>query len=211
MTTKQARDVEPKGFLFSPDILTKGEGDQTLYRYRNPKLNMVNYANVLIAPVIFFRPENASPEELADLKKLAINFSQFLEQELAKDYRVVNAPQAGALKIETALIDVEKSMPAMDFISTVLPVGLGVSILKDFATGKPASVGDISGEMKISDSLTGELLVAVVDERVGGKSFSNMFDSWGDANSAMEFWAKKLRYGLCVERGAKNCEKPGNY
>ncbi len=210
-TTKQARDVENKGYLVNPDMLTKGEGDQALYRYQKPNANLQNYGKIMIEPVKFFKPQKASPEEVADIQKLANNFNQYLYQELSKDYRIVTLPEPGALKVETAILSADTSSPTMDFISTVLPIGLGVSLIKDFATGKPLNVGEISGEMKITDAGTGELLAAAADKRVGGKSFSGMFTSWGDANSAMEYWAKKLRYGLCMERGGSKCEAPSNY
>jgi hypothetical protein len=211
MTTKEARTVEAKGVLFDPAILSKGTGDQALLRYQNPKTNFKEYSKVMIVPVKFSKPEKATPEELADLQKLAHNFNQYLFQELSKDYNVVLSPEPGTLKIETAITEADKSNPTMDFISTVLPIGLGISIIKDFATGKPLNVGEISGEMKITDATTGELIGAAVDRRVGGKSFKGMFSSWGDANNAMENWATKLRYVLCTNRQDTGCVAPSNY
>lgn len=211
MTTKEARDVKKSGFLFNPDILTKGEGDQILYRYKNPKVDLKPYNKVMIEPVKFMKPADAKPEELADLQKLANNFNQYLYAEISKDYKIVTLPEPGTLKIETAIIEADKSSPGMDFISTVLPIGLAVSIVKDFATGKPLNVGEISAEFKATDASTGELAAAGIDARVGGKSFSGMFSSWGDANSAMEYWAKKIRFALCMERGGTGCEAPSNY
>lgn len=207
-TSKEARSVETRGILFDPAILQKGEGDQALYRYQNAKISMNNYQKVMITPVKFAKPAKATAEELADLQKLANNFNQYLLNELSKDYSVVPSPGAGVLKVETAIYEADKSRPGMDFISTVMPIGLAVSIVKDVATGKPLNVGEISGEMKITDAGTGELIGAAVDRRVGGKSFSGMFTSWDDANKAMEYWAKKLRYALCIDRGNPSCEKP---
>lgn len=213
MTTKQARSMEPQGVLFNPAMLTAGESGQSLYRYQNPNINLKDYRTVMIVPVKFYKPENASAEELADLQKLANNFNQLLFNELSKDYSIVLAPEPGVLKIETAITEAGKSRPGMDFISTVLPIGLGVSILKDFATGKPTSVGEMNVELKVTDATTGEMVAAAADSRVGGKSLmkGNMFSSWNDANNAMEYWAKKLRYALCTNRGDSGCEKPGNY
>jgi len=211
VTTKEARDVQARGILFDPAILQKGEGDQALYRYQNTKINLKEYPRVMIAPVKFFKPEKATPEELADLQKLANNFNYYLFQELSKDYNVVLSPVTATLKIETAISEADKSSPTMDFISTVMPIGLGISLIKDAATGKPLNVGEISGEMKITDATTGELIAAAVDRRVGGKSFKGMFTSWGDANKAMEYWAIKLRYMLCMNRQDTGCVEPSDY
>lgn len=211
MTTRQERSVEPKGFLVDPAILSKGEDDQALYRYRNPAVDLKKYPKVILEPVKFYKPAQASPEELADLQQLANNFNQYLFRELAKDFFIMKEPEVGTLRIETAITEAGKSDPTMDFISTVLPIGLAVSVVKDFSTGKPASVGAISGELRITDAMTGELVAAAVDSRMGGKSLKGVFNSWSDADNAMEYWAMKLRYVLCREWGLKNCDKPSNY
>jgi hypothetical protein len=85
---------------------------------------------------------------------------------------------------------------------------MGVSLAKDFATGKPVGVGEATTEMKITDASTGELLGAAVDRRVGGKNPDGIIDSWDGADSAMEYWAKRLRYVLCEERSGIACETP---
>lgn len=211
MTTRQERSMEPKGFLVDPAILSRGEDDQALYRYRNPAVDLKKYPKVIIEPVKFYKPANASPEELADLNKLANNFNGYLFRELAKEFFIMKEPEVGTLRIETAITEAGKSSPGMDFISTVLPVGLAVSMVKDFSTGKPASVGEISGELKITDAMTGELVAAAVDSRMGGKTLKGIFSSWSDADNAMEYWAVKLRYVLCMEWGLKKCDKPSNY
>lgn len=207
-TTKEARSVETRGILFDPAILHKGVDDQALLRYQNANVDMKNYSKVMIAPVKFAKPAKATEEELADLQTLANNFNQYLLNELSKDYSVVPSPETGTLKVETAIYEADKSNPTMDFISTVMPIGLAVSIVKSAATGKPLNVGEISGEMKITDAATGQLIGAAVDRRVGGKSFSGITTSWDDANKAMEYWAKKMRYALCTSRGNTACEKP---
>jgi hypothetical protein len=207
-TTKQARDMELKSVMVDTTLLTEGKDDQALYRYQNPKTSLKSYTQVMIMPVKFFKPAEASPEELADLQKLVNNFNQYLYTELIKDYRITNDPGPNTLKIETVIMDASKSRPGMDFLSTLVPVGMAVSIVKNFATGKPTSVGEITGELKMTDAMTGELVGAAMDRRVGGKSLSGVFTSWNDADKAMEFWAKKVRYFLCTERGGKNCEKP---
>ena len=53
-----------------------------------------------------------------------------------------------------------------------------------------------------------ELLGEAVDRRVGGKNPSGMFDGWNDADKAMQYWAKRLVYVLCRERGSGGCVEP---
>jgi len=69
-------------------------------------------------------------------------------------------------------------------------------------------VGEITAEFKISDAVTGELLWAAIDRRVGGKDVGGMCESWHNADAALKYWAKRMRYVLCEESGGKSCVKP---
>jgi hypothetical protein len=62
--------------------------------------------------------------------------------------------------------------------------------------------------MKITDASTGELLGAALDRRVGGKELSKLWSDWHNADDALQYWAKRLRFALCEMRGAANCVKP---
>ena len=88
------------------------------------------------------------------------------------------------------------------------PIGIGLSLVKYGATGKPSGVGEITGEIKITDAMTGELLGAALDKRVGGKSPQGIWDTWYNADSALQYWAKRVSYVFCTQRGDKDCVKP---
>ena len=93
-------------------------------------------------------------------------------------------------------------MVVLDVVSSIVPQARALSTIKGLATGKPAFVGEASIEAKISDAQTGKLLAAVADRRVGGKKLeAELFDSWGDVNEILEYWAKLGRFRLCEARG----------
>ncbi|MDA8164242.1 MAG: DUF3313 domain-containing protein [Desulfobacteraceae bacterium] len=206
--TKQAKNVQPSGFLGDYSLLRPGKGDEALLRYRNPAADIKKYRKIMIVPVRIFQPKGASEAQKADLQKLAGNFNVYLTRELEKDYQIVQTPGPDTMKIESAITGAEKSGRGMDLVSSALPIGMVLSAGKDFATGKPTGVGEISMEMRVTDAATGELLGEAVDRRVGGKNPSGMFDAWNDANQAMQYWAKQLAYVLCRERGSGGCVKP---
>ena len=80
------------------------------------------------------------------------------------------------------------------------------SALKNLGTGKPLFVGDASIEVKLSDSMTGEVLGASADRRVGNKRLdADSFDSWDDVHKTLIYWSDQIRYRLCKERGGQNC------
>jgi hypothetical protein len=61
------------------------------------------------------------------------------------------------------------------------------------ATGTYAFVGSATGEAKLNDSVSGELLAAWADQRSGGTSIKNVdVFRWGDAENIMNYWAEGL-------------------
>jgi hypothetical protein len=206
--TKQAKTVQESGFLTDYSRLKPGAKDEALLQYKNPDANLKRYDKVMIVPVLIFKPQEASEAEVTDLQTLAGNFNTYLARELARDYQLVRAPEPGTLKIEAAITGADKSGRTMDLISSVLPIGMVVSAGKNFVTGKPTGVGESSAEIRITDAATGKVVAEAVDSRVGGKDPSGMFNAWNDADKAMEYWARRIAYVLCIERGDEGCVKP---
>lgn len=205
----QARSVDVKeSLLVDPAILEKGSGDQALYRYVNRKVDIKQYTKVIIDPVITAKDGELDETERENYQKLANNAVVYLTRELEKDYTIVKSPEPGALRIQFAIINADKSKPVRNLTSSVLPIGIGLSLAKYTATGKQSGVGEITGEIKITDAVTGELIAAAIDRRVGGKDVKGVWDTWHNADAALEFWAKRLSYGLCTQRGGTDCTAP---
>jgi hypothetical protein len=131
-----------------------------------------------------------------------------LTKELEKDYRIVKTPEPGTLRIQMAIVDADSSKPVRNTLSTIVPVGMVLSLGKYTATGKQVGVGEITVQMKITDANTGELLGAALDRRLGGKELSKLWSGWHNADDALQYWAKRLRFALCDMRGGANCVKP---
>ncbi|MBF0496680.1 MAG: DUF3313 domain-containing protein [Deltaproteobacteria bacterium] len=208
--SKQARGVDEKVTLVDPGLLQEGKSGQALLRYVNPEIDIKRYSKVMIDPVIISQPEGASEADIADLQKLVSNGHILMRRELSKDYAIVDRPGPGTMRIQTGLLNAQKSKPVR-VITSVTPIGAGLSLVKNFTTGKPTGVGEITGEIKITDAVTGAIIAEAVDKRVGGKNPNEVFNTWADANHAIEYWAKKLRFVLCTERKGVNCTPPGNY
>ena len=188
--------------------LQKGKEDQALMFYRNEKIDPKKYSKVLIDPVLIYTPKDASSDEMADQKHLTNNFFRYLNNELKQDTPIVTKPEPGTVRYQIAITSAEESNRFLETMSFFPPYGLGISVGKDFITGKPTGVGEITLEIKAVDALTGELLGAALDRRVGGKEFAGIGDTWDDANNAMQYWAKRLRYVNCQNAGRTNCMQP---
>jgi hypothetical protein len=205
----QARSVDVKESpLVNPDILVQGKDDQALYRYVNPKADIKQYTMVLLDPVMVYKDAVLDKDEREDYQKLANNAFVYLTKELEKDYRIVKDPAPGTLRVQMAIVDADSSKPVRNTLSTIVPVGMALSLVKYTATGKQAGVGEITMGMKITDASTGELLGAALDRRVGGKELSKLWSGWHNADDALQYWAKRLSFALCDMRGGANCVKP---
>lgn len=206
--SRQARNMDLTGVLVNPAILKEGTGDQMLYRYQNPNANFKNYNKVMIDPVIISTAADMDAETRANYQNLANNAFVYLNEQLKKDYQIVQSAEPGTLRVQMAIVDADSTKPGRTLLSTVMPIGLGISLVKYAATGKPSSVGEITAEFKITDASTGELLGAAIDRRVGGITMKAVWSSWSNADDALKFWSKRAAFVLCENRGGKACEKP---
>ena len=205
----QARKVDPSvSPLVNPSIFEKGTGDQALYRYAKPGVDFKQYTKVMIDPVMIAKDGEIDAKEMENYQTLANNAYVYLTQALEKQFQVVQAPEPGTMRIQVAIIDADNSKPVRNVLSTVMPIGIGLSIVKYAAVGKPSGVGEITGQIKITDAMTGELLGAALDKRVGGKSFKGLWDTWYNADSALKYWAQRTAFVLCTQRGDTGCAEP---
>lgn len=217
--TKQARDVERSGFLKDLyPLMQDGEKYEALLVYRNPKVAAIprgTYTKFMLDPVLVFRGAEAKmkgvPQEQA--QAIADTFYALIYQELSKDYEMVTKPGPNTLRGQVAITNLDESYPALDVISTI-PAPMNVlamgSLLKNVTTGKPGFVGEAAIETKITDAVTGGVLGAAVDRRVGKKQLSpESFNSWDDVYQALRYWAEQARWRLCMERGQRtDCPRP---
>ena len=208
--TRQARGVGESGFLGDYSKLVPGPEGGARMVYENPDADLASYDKVLLEPVSIWTDGDSQMNELSkeDREMVANHLFELLHARLSKDYQMVSAPEPGTLRIAAALTSADASNPALDTVSSIVPVGLVASTLKAAATGKPAFVGEASAEMKISDATTGELLAAAVDSRVGTKNPSGLFNKWEDVESALAYWADRTGYSLCTARGGTDCTAP---
>jgi hypothetical protein len=88
-------------------------------------------------------------------------FSQQLKEKLGQKFEIVSQPGPGVMKLHVALIDAEAATPVLRSISMIVPQAHMLSNLKYLATGTMPCVGAAQAEAKITDSVTGQTLIAV--------------------------------------------------
>jgi len=202
--------AEPKqsGFLGDYSLLKRGEeGEASLvYRkYDNDYDKWRSYTEILLEPVQIWKGEK-TPLNQEDAEYLAKIVWSRLDEELRKDYKMTSGQGVGVLRIQTAVTEAGTSMPVLDLITTLYPGTRLISEGKRWASGTESFVGAASVEIKITDSQSGELLGTAVDRRGGGKYVTKGFHRWTDVEEAFTYWAKQLRWRLCLERRVPGCD-----
>jgi len=188
-----------------------GEGEALLF-YENPEANWPSYNKIFLAPVAYYGGRETYPKGFtrADLQKLVNRFYYILYNDLAEDYQMVDEPAPDTLRIQVALTSVGESSQTADSVSAVAPVI--VNPIRNFAgslSGETIFAGQASIEAKITDGLTGKLLYAAVDRRVGQRSTSGSSTRrTADVEEIMWYWGDLARYRLCTLRGGEKCIRP---
>jgi hypothetical protein len=171
--------------------LTPGGQDQASLRYVSPSARWTDYNKVMIEPVTFWGGDTTSVSA-ADQQMLVNYFSQQLKLQLGKKFQVVDQAGPGVMKLAVAMTDAKTATPALRSISMIVPQVHLLAGLKYLATGTFPFVGGAQVEGKITDSVSGDLLAAVADKRIGGGSMAAGFQwQWGDAENVIDKWCER--------------------
>lgn len=205
--------AEPSGFLkdYSKLHTAANETEATMVYFTPDKAKFKSYTKVLLEPVQVYRGEKSSAKDLD--KEDAEYLSQYLwsrtNEELSKDYTMVQEPGPGVMRIRVGITQAGKNIPVLDNVTAIHPGSILMSKGKKQLTGTEALVGSASVEGEATDSQTGELLAAAVDRRGGGKYAWKSLKSWEDVEQAYTYWGKKARWRFCDMRGGgSTCELP---
>jgi len=186
----------PSGFLGSDYSLLTPPADasdqKAMLRYINPTATWSSYNKIMISPVTFWAADDSNVSA-ADQQALCDYAYSVFVKDLGKNFAIVDAPGPGVLKLSVALTDASSATPGLRSVSVVIPQARVISAIKMAGTGTYAFVGSAQGAGKITDSVSGQLLAAFADKRVGGTSVKNVtVFQWGDAENIIDYWANTL-------------------
>jgi hypothetical protein len=193
-TTQTAPDQQGNSFLGSyyKDLAPGPEGGAKM-RWLKPGVNFAKYNKVMLDSIVFFFAEDSDYKGMDPyaLKELGDGFNQQFVNALKDTYPVVSEPGPDVVRIRIAVTDLKASKPGLSAISSVVPAGLGISIIKKGASGSWAGSGATSAEFMAIDSMTGAVIAVAQDERSAG--FTERFSKWGSAEDAFKFWGERVK------------------
>lgn len=191
------------GFLSDYSQLVPDPKNANLLVYWKDQNALGKPSKFILEPVtVYLLPEaeqrGIDPEQL---EKLTRTFTKALTDELTKSgrYELVTEPGPGVMALRVAITNLKpngsKKNAAVQGAATAASVALapGASLLVP-----RFSVGQVSIEGEILDSTSGEVEVAFMTSKSGGKFFSGLkaYQTWGDINAAFRSWAKSFRQEL---------------
>jgi Protein of unknown function (DUF3313) len=170
-----------------------GEGG---LRWVNPTSDPTRYNKVIVEVVGFFGtdPSKVPP---ADQERLTALFQQALTEALATKYQVVDQPAPGTMEVQVVILDAEAATPGLRSVSMAIPQARLLGTGYYAASGQYPFVGGGQAAFKATDAVTGQILGAGVDRRVGGGALQTAAQwRWGDAENAIKAWAQQLADGI---------------
>src|SRR5271166_5124630 len=179
--------------MLEPDVcknLVAVVGENTVgLRYLAPGVNWAEYTKVLISPVAFYGSEKSKISG-ADQQQLTNYLYQALVKSVGAKFPLVETPGPGVMRLQVGLTDVEGATPVLRTVSMLVPQARALATLKYAATGTYPFVGSAEAEARVQDSVSGKVLAAAMDRRIGGGSVETVAQwSMGDAENAMNKWA----------------------
>ena len=181
------------GFLGSDYALLKpGKEGQVALVYFNPTVRWSGYTKVLLEPVQFWAASNTTVSA-SDRHVLMAYFYNTLKEDLGKNFTLVGEPGPGVMTVQVALNDGTAAVPVLRSVSLIIPQARVLNFAQSLATGSYAFVGSAQAQAKIVDSVSGELLAAGADRRLGGMQITSAAQwQWGDAEKVMNYWGEKI-------------------
>lgn len=187
---------EYSGFLGDYSQLKPGPKGGIAQVYVKEGVDFKQYNKIMLDQVVFYFKQDA--ENLGidplEINELADKYDKAMVDALGEAYPLVSDPGLDVMRVRVAITDLELPHRGLNAISSVVPAGIAISIIKKGITGKSTGVGEISMEFELLDSQTNERLAAGVDRRAGGKVSS--MTKFGTAEDAFNFWAQRLRTRL---------------
>ncbi len=183
--------------------LTPGPKDGIKERWLKPGVDFGKYNKLMIDSVIFYYADDSEDKGIdgEHVKELTDAFNLEIVNALKDKYPIVADPGPDVVRIRIALTNVKKSKPVVSAITSIVPVGIGVSLVKKGVSGSYTGSGATTAEAMVLDSTTNDVVGLAFDEQSAG--YMDRFSKLGSAKEAFKFWAERIKIFMDSTRPAK--------
>ncbi len=191
---EQIEVMRPRPALFAdPAKMQPGPAGSDLLYYQDLDAESSRYGSVIIEPVTLWCGDMTLDIAPEDQFILSVYMYQVLKQHLGRDFTIVDQPGPGVMRLRIMVIDFGRAPTGMHTVSSMPPPARLLQVVKQLSGGAYSFTGAAESEGEVTDSITGERLLAWVDRRIGGGSHKiPALWQWGDAHAAIDYWAETL-------------------
>jgi hypothetical protein len=176
--------------------LQPGAPGEAGLRWVNPTSDPTQYTKVIVEVVGLFGTD-VSKVPPADQERLTALFQQSLTDALATKYQVVDQSAPGTVQLQVVILDAEAATPGLRSVSMAIPQARLLGTGYYAVSGNYPFVGGGQAAVKATDAVTGQVLGAGVDRRVGGGAIQTAAQwQWGDAENVVKAWSQLLADGM---------------
>lgn len=189
------------------DKLQPGPKDSVKQRWLKPGVDFTKYNKAMLDSAVFFLADDSYKGiDPQDMKERADALNKEVVAVFPNKSHFVGEPGPDVARIRFAITGLKQSNPGRSAVSTVLPVGLAMNLVKKGSGGSWTGSGATSMEVMVLDSMTNDVIAVAVDDRTAG--FTDRFSKWGSADEAYKFWAQKLKQFVDDTRAIKSNPPP---
>lgn len=206
MPGTSAAEIQYSGFFGNPsvyDLLKPGPEGGAKLRWIKAGVDPKKYDTFMVDSVIFYLADQSDYKGIdpQEMKELADAFNKEMLAAFKDKYPIVADPGPNVARLRIAITNIKQSRPGVSAVTSIIPVGIGVSLIKKGATGGWSGSGETGVEMMALDSQTNDILLLAVDEKKA--EFEQRFSKWGSATDAFKFWSEMAVQFIDHARGVK--------
>ena len=191
------KEMPRSGFLHDYSKLTSDDPMKVVdWIYIKEDTDWKSYNKMMLDDVVFFIAEDADYKgfEAKELADLGTAFHQAFVMNLAGAVEFTDKPGPGVMRARLAITNLKPSNSFTGTVTTIVPVGLLLSHVKKAATGSHIGMGSVAVEAELLDSQSGEVLAAMIDDKMGQKAkIAKSTSKWGHVIDIFNRWAQTFR------------------
>lgn len=164
-------------------------------RYVRSDIDYRKYNSFIIDPADIYTGADAefgSASQQDKLDMAAYAYGEF-RKVIGEKYPLVNSPAANAARIHITVVGMEATQPLLSTVTHLAPAGLALNTLKGVTGGKGSFMGSVTLEIDIFDSVSNELIAAVVtNQQANALDITSVPSKYGAARTGVTDGAEKL-------------------
>ena len=179
------------GFLSDYSILKPAANDKDTLAYIAPNIDWKKYHSVMVDKVLVITPDGEQKTDGKLLVAIADKFQDLIEQKVSQQFTVVDHADEGTVRLQAAITSVFASYDDLKGYQYI-PIAAAVTGVARAAGAEKENVR-VMTEIKLIDSVNGQLLGQAVDLKAGEKKQDK--DSailLADVIPVLEQWAQRI-------------------